>query len=195
MKRALTASLFLLLPTLALAHTGSDAGWHHGSAFLAGLAHPFTGPDHLAAMIMVGVWSMLAFRHDTRSAFVMPGAFALLLAVGGLIGFSGFNPGGVEPMIAASLLVLGLMVALRVRLPAAAGAAIVGAFAIFHGVAHGAELPAARAGAALGGMLAGTVALHLGGMALARFGLDRSVWAQRATGAGVALFGASLLLA
>lgn len=194
MKRALTAVL-LLLPALAMAHPGNDAGWHHGSAFLAGLIHPFTGLDHLAAMVMVGAWSMLAFRDQAATALVMPAAFAALLAVGGLIGFSGLALGGVEQMIAASVLVLGLMVALRVRLPAGIGAALVGAFAIFHGVAHGAELPAERATAALAGMLAGTVALHLGGMALARFGLERSVWAQRAAGVGVALFGASLLLA
>ncbi|MDP5237995.1 HupE/UreJ family protein [Uliginosibacterium sp. 31-16] len=194
MKRILIA-LCALLPALAFAHIGADAGIHHGSAFIMGLTHPFTGLDHMAAMITVGVWSMLAFRHSPRAALTAPAAFACLLLVGGLLGFAGIAFGGVEPMIAASLLVLGLMVALRVKLPAAVGALIVGAFAIFHGIAHGAELPAERAAAALSGMVLGTLILHVSGMTLARFGLERNVWLPRIAGAGVALFGLSLLTA
>ncbi|MEN3111568.1 HupE/UreJ family protein [Uliginosibacterium paludis] len=194
MKRTLIA-LSALLPAFAFAHTGHDAGMHHGSAFLEGFTHPFTGLDHLAAMITVGVWSMLSFRHSPRAALASPLAFAGLLLAGGIAGFAGVTIGGVEPMIAASLLVLGLMVALQVKLPASAGAAIVGAFAIFHGLAHGAELPAARAAAALTGMLLGTLALHASGMLIARFGLARNVWLPRLAGTGVALFGLSLLAA
>lgn len=194
MKRALLV-LTALFPALAFAHIGADAGIHHGSAFIMGFTHPFTGLDHMAAMIMVGVWSMLAFSHSPRAALVAPAAFAALLLVGGLIGFSGVSIGGVETMISASLLVLGLMVALRVKLPSLFGALIVGAFAIFHGVAHGAELPAERAAAALSGMVLGTLILHLAGMALARFGLERNVWLPRITGAAVAIFGVSLLAA
>lgn len=193
MKRTLIA-LAALLPAFAFAHTGA-IGHSHGSAFVEGFTHPFTGMDHLAAMIMVGVWSMLSFRHSPRVALVSPLAFAGLLLVGGIAGFAGLQIGGVEPMIAASLLALGLMVALRVKLPALAGAAIVGAFAIFHGLAHGAELPAARAAAALSGMVLGTLLLHASGMLLARFGLERSVWLPRIAGAGVALFGIGLLAA
>lgn len=194
MKCSLLA-LIALFPALAFAHIGADAGIHHSSAFIMGFTHPFTGLDHMAAMIMVGVWSMLSFRHAPRARLVAPAAFASLLLVGGLLGVSGMAFGGVESMIAASLLVLGLMVALRIKLPAFVGALIVGAFALFHGIAHGAELPAERAAAALSGMVLGTALLHLSGMLLARFGLERNVWLPRITGAAVALFGLSLLAA
>ena len=103
--------------------------------------------------------------------------------------------GDVEPMIPASLLVLGLMVALRVKLPATVGALLVGSFAIFHGLAHGSELPVDRPLAAISGMVLGTAALHISGMLMARFGLSRSVWLPRMMGAGVAVFGLSLLAA
>lgn len=219
MKRALIA-LAALLPALAFAHIGADAGSHHSSAFLSGFTHPFTGLDHMVAMLMVGVWSMLAsqssgspkigatptggglasagqtggsfFRHSLRSALVTPAAFASVLLLGALAGFAG-SLGGVEAMIAASLLVLGLLVALGVKLPVWAGALIAAGFAFFHGFAHGTELPAERAAAALAGMVLGTVLLHVAGMALARFGLSRNVWLPRLAGAAVAGFGAVLL--
>ncbi len=193
MKRALIA-LAALLPALASAHIGADAGSHHSSAFLSGFTHPFTGLDHMAAMLMVGVWSMLSFRHSLRSALATPAAFASVLLLGALAGFAG-SLGGVEAMIAASLLVLGLLVALGVKLPVWAGALIAAGFAFFHGFAHGTELPAERAAAALAGMVLGTVLLHVAGMALARFGLSRNVWLPRLVGAAVAGFGAVLLAA
>ncbi|MFT3737004.1 MAG: HupE/UreJ family protein [Rhodocyclaceae bacterium] len=190
MQRILLA-LAALLPTLALAHTGGDAGAHHG--FMEGFTHPFTGLDHMAAMIAVGVWSTLSFHDKGRMLWAVPAAFAGLLLIGGLASFGGLELPFVEPVIAASLVVLGLLVATRVKMPVAAGAALVGAFAIFHGVAHGSELPAEQAAAALSGMVLGTLILHLTGMALGRFVLDRHVWLPRIAGIGVALFGASLL--
>lgn len=190
MKRYILA-LAALLPTLALAHAGPDAGAHHG--FMDGFTHPFTGLDHLAAMVAVGVWSVLAFRHAGRAQWAAPAAFAGVLLIGGLLAFAGVSLPGVEPMIATSLVVLGLLVATRVQMPAAAGAALVGAFALFHGLAHGAELPVDQAVAALSGMVLGTALLHLSGMALGRFVLARQVWLPRIAGAAVTLFGASLL--
>ncbi len=196
MKRyaALLLSLFIsLFPALAFAHIGADAGIHHESAFLTGLTHPFTGLDHMAAMLMVGVWSMLAFRE--ARVWAAPASFAAMLAVGGLIGFSNSGLALVEPMIAASLIVLGLMVGLKLRLPVTLGATLVGAFAIFHGIAHGSELPAQQALTALSGMLLGTLILHLAGMGLGRFVIGRREWLPRLAGAAVALFGLSLLAA
>jgi len=184
------ALLALLLPGLALAHIGADAGIHHGSAFIEGLTHPFTGLDHMAAMVAVGLWSVLATRH----VWVMPIAFAALLLVGGLIGFTGAAIPVVEPMIAASMLVLGLLIAGRARLPLAAGAALVGAFAVFHGVAHGGELPAAQATAALTGMVIGTMVLHIAGMGLGAFVQSRNVWISRALGGGIAVLGTGFLV-
>ncbi|KAF7600211.1 MAG: urease accessory protein UreJ [Candidatus Dactylopiibacterium carminicum] len=190
MKRPL-AALVALIPTLALAHVGQDGSAHHG--FLSGFTHPFIGLDHMAAMVAVGVWTVLAFRHAGRAQWVAPSAFAGLLLVGGLLAFAGLSVPGVEPMIAASLVVLGLLVATRIRMPAIAGAGVVGAFALFHGLAHGAELPADQAVAALSGMVLGTALLHVSGMALGNFVFSRHVWLPRIAGLGVALFGSALL--
>ncbi|MBS1155916.1 MAG: HupE/UreJ family protein [Proteobacteria bacterium] len=188
--RSFAVAALALLPGLALAHIGVDAGSHHGSAFMIGLVHPFTGMDHMAAMLAVGVWSVLV----TRQVWVMPVAFAGLLLVGGLIGFSGAAVPMVEPMIAASLLVLGLLIGARVRLPLLMGAVLVGLFAVFHGVAHGSELPAAQAVAALSGMVLGTLALHLSGMVLGVLFKQRSAWYSRVLGGGIALMGAGFLV-
>lgn len=180
-----------LLPASAYAHIGDHA--HHGAAFFAGLVHPFTGLDHMGAMLAVGIWSMLALNQSQRSVWVAPIAFAAFLTIGGVLGFAGVDLPIVEPMIAASLLVLGLLVTWRVRLPLVAGVLIVGTFAIFHGIAHGSELPADQAVAALAGMVLGTMLLHAGGMALARFVLQRNTWMPRIAGGAVAMLGAGLL--
>ncbi len=185
--------LAMLLPSMAFAHIGADAGIHHGSAFIMGLAHPFTGLDHMGAMLTVGIWSMLVFNQTQHRVWVAPIAFAVFIAIGGMLGFAGVGLPIVEPMIAASLLVLGLLVAMRARLPLMAGVLIVGAFAIFHGIAHGSELSADKAVAALSGMVLATMILHLSGMALARFVLQRNVWLSRIAGGMVALLGAGLL--
>ncbi|MBT2868823.1 HupE/UreJ family protein [Chromobacterium violaceum] len=185
----LSFPLLALLPGLALAHIGSDAGIHHGSAFFMGFVHPFTGLDHFAAMLAVGVWSVLA----TRQVWAMPFAFAGLLLVGGLVGFTGAAVPAVEPMIAASLLVLGLLVCARVKMALPWGMAVVGLFAVFHGIAHGGELPAGQAVAALSGMVLGTMILHVAGMGIGAFFKRRSAWYARALGGGIALLGAGYL--
>lgn len=179
----------LLLPALALAHTG-EGTLHGHSAFFTGLLHPLTGSDHLAAMVALGVWSALA----VRPAWLAPAAFVLMLGAGALAGLAGLAVPAVEPMIAASLLVIGLLVARRQQLPLALAAALAGVFAFFHGVAHGTELATSHAVPALGGMLAGTVLLHLGGMALGRYVLHRQRVLRVASGVGVALLGSALLL-
>ena len=172
------------LPFAATAHTGADAGAHHGLA--AGLLHPFTGLDHLAAMLAVGLWSALTM---TRRLWLAPLAFVALLLVGALHG-PGLGLPAVEPMIAVSLLVLGLFVAARVKAAAPVGAFVVGAFALFHGAAHGDEL---SGGAALAGMVLATCALHSLGLVLGLRLRERSVWWTRAAGGAVALLGAVLL--
>lgn len=173
------------LPLAALAHTGADAGGHHG--LVAGLLHPLTGLDHLAAMLAVGLWS----GSTARRAWVAPLAFANLLLLGALLPLAGGQLPAVEPMIAVSLLVLGLLLAARQALPAPAAAALVGGFALFHGAAHGTEL---AGGAALAGMLASTVALHVVGLLLGRRLQHQGAGWARAAGAAVALLGGSLLL-
>ncbi|MDM0014557.1 HupE/UreJ family protein [Variovorax sp. J22P168] len=191
-RRAPLLLLAVLLPLAANAHTGADAGMHHG--FVAGFLHPLTGVDHLAAMVAVGLWSALTARRAWPDLLWAPLGFASMLCVGAVLGLGGFVLPGVEPMIAASLLVLGLLVVTQRRLPPLAAAALVGVFAVFHGAAHGMEL-AGEAGAAatLAGMLAATVLLHAAGIALGWSLRHGHRWLPRIAGAGVALLGLALL--
>ncbi|MDM0032928.1 HupE/UreJ family protein [Variovorax sp. J22P271] len=186
------ALLLAALPLAASAHTGVDAGLHHG--FLAGFMHPLTGADHLAAMVAVGLWSALTARRAWPDLLWAPLGFATMLLAGALVGLSGVQLPAVEPMIAASLLVLGLLVVTQRRLPPLAAAALVGVFAVFHGVAHGQEL-AGESGAALtlAGMLAATVLLHAAGIAAGWTLRHGHRWLPRIAGAAVALFGVALL--
>jgi urease accessory protein len=190
--RSTSLLLIAALPLAAAAHPGPDAGLHHG--FAAGLLHPLTGADHLAAMVAVGLWSALTARRAWPDLLWAPLGFALMLLVGAMLGLAGVQLPAVEPMIAASLLVLGLLVLTQKRLPALAAAASVGAFAVFHGVAHGQEL-AGDAGAALtlAGMLAATVLLHAAGMAIGWALRGSHRWMPRVAGAAVAVFGLALL--
>ncbi|OIO76675.1 MAG: urease accessory protein UreJ [Hydrogenophilaceae bacterium CG1_02_62_390] len=177
-------------PGIALAHLGNDAGLHHGSGFLAGLEHPFSGLDHLCAMVAVGIWSAMT----TRRIWLVPAAFAAMLAVGALLGADGLTLPGVEPAIAASLLIIGLLVATRVHLPGPVCAMLIGAFAVFHGLAHGTELAGATVfAAALAGILVGTMLLHLSGIGIGLTLKSRNPLSARILGGGVAMFGAVLL--
>jgi len=179
-------------PALALAHTGAAPHVHTAiDALAAGFTHPFTGLDHMAAMVALGVWSALA----TKRIWVAPLAFASALLVGALLGLAGFALPAIEPMIAASVLVLGLLVATNARLPLVAGAALAAMFALFHGVAHGAELAGPQAAWSLIGMVSATALLHGAGLAVGKLLQQRRVWAPRVAGAAVALFSASLLIA
>ncbi|WP_422085257.1 HupE/UreJ family protein [Variovorax sp.] len=180
------------LPLAASAHTGVDGGMHHG--FTTGFLHPLTGADHLAAMVAVGFWSALAARRAWPDLLWAPLAFAGMLLVGALMGLAGVQLPAVEPMIAASLLVLGLLVAARVRLPAVVAMGVVGVFAVFHGVAHGYEL-ASEEGAALtlAGMVSATVLLHVAGIAAGWALRHANAWLPRVAGAAVLGLGAALL--
>jgi urease accessory protein len=180
-----------------MAHLGTGVPHaHDGNAlasFMAGAAHPFTGLDHLAAMVSVGAWSALSLKQaHGKALFAAPAAFAGTLMVGALLGMAGLMLPGIEPMVAASLLVLGLLVATRLKLPAGLGAALVAVFALFHGLAHGQEL-GGHAAAALSGMVLSTAALHgLGmgfGLALRDQSRQPQRWLRRLAGVGVALFG------
>lgn len=181
------------LPLLASAHTGVDGAAHHDTGFMQGFLHPFTGIDHLAAMVAVGLWSALV-AHSGRATLWAPLGFAAMLLAGALLGMGGVQVPGVEPMIAASLLVIGLLVVTRLRLPGPVAAAVVGAFAVFHGVAHGHELAGEHgAAAAIAGMVAATAMLHAAGVAIGWTLRQRGAWLPRVAGAAVALFGAALL--
>lgn len=171
----------------ASAHSGGEAGY----SLLSGFAHPLTGVDHLLAMLAVGLWAGLI---GGRARIAFHAAFLGMMLVAGAWGMSGAALAGVEIGIAVSVLVLGLAIALRANPPILAGAAACAIFAIFHGHAHGAELPEAAGGLgyALGFVLA-TGALHLIGLQAAQLLTARSPLAARLAGGGVALAGLALL--
>lgn len=185
------AAALTLLPQLAFAHTG--AGDVHG--FTHGFAHPLGGLDHLLAMVTVGIF---AYQLGGRALWAVPATFVALMAVGGALGISGIDVPFVELGIALSVVVLGAAVAFGVKAPLAAAMAIVGFFALFHGHAHGAEMPADASGLAYGlGFMSATALLHLAGlglgMAIGRFGEAHGEKFVRGAGAAVAVAGVGLL--
>ena len=167
------------------------SGWPHMD-FVSGLYHPFSGLDHILAMVAIGLW---AAQLGGQALWRVPVAFVLGMAIGGMAGFLALPLAGVEPGIAGSVLILGLLVAWAARLPLVASMALAGCFAVFHGYAHGGEM-AAEASAwwySVGFILA-TAALHLSGIAMAlatRQG--RSAPWLRVGGAAIAASGVWLL--
>jgi urease accessory protein len=182
------ASLF---PTAALAHTGID----HTHGFMQGFGHPLGGVDHLLAMVTVGVF---AWQLGARARWLLPITFVLVMAAGGMLGRAAVAVPFVELAIAASVIVLGAIVALRVKAPVAVAMAVVGLFAVFHGHAHGTEMPLETSGAAYAaGFLLATASLHAGGIALGfligRTGESLGRHTFRLGGALVALAGVVIL--
>jgi urease accessory protein len=179
------------MATAAQAHTEGAAGI--GGDLLAGMLHPLLGLDHLVAMVAVGLWG--AFL-GAPAIWLLPVVFPLVMAFGGVLGMAHVPLPSVEVGIAFSGMVLGLMVALAARPPLWVAALIVGAFAIFHGHAHGAELPAAASPLAYSaGFVVSTGLLHVAGIALGalvRWPLGR--WVVRGVGALIALVGLAFLV-
>jgi urease accessory protein len=176
-----------LLPAAAGAHPGTIAE-HAGQVpgFVDGFLHPFTGLDHLGATLAVGLWSA---RNPSR-VWAAPAAFLACLVIGALASRLGLLLPDVEPMIAFSLLALGLLLASRTYVTPALAALLVGGFAFFHGAAHGVELAAP---VALSGMLCATALLLVAGTAIGGALRQRSPWWTRGTGVALALFGIAQL--
>jgi urease accessory protein len=167
----------------AFAHPGT-----HIEGLSAGFTHPFTGLDHLIAMVVVGVWA--AFLGG-RALWAVPASFVALLGVGAALGAHGATLPGVEHMIAASVFALGLLVAFQTRVATGWAMALVGGFALFHGFAHGAEIPAAAHGAVFGlGFIASTIVLHVAGIGLGMLAANPRL--QRWLGAATAATGLAL---
>lgn len=181
----------ILGTTPALAHVGAD-GHVHGSGFVAGFLHPLFGLDHVLAMVAVGLWAGLV---GGRAVLAWPLAFVALMAVGGVAGYAGMGLPAVETWIAASVVVLGLLVAGRIAAPLALGILVCGVFAFFHGHAHGEELPNGVSTLGYGvGFLLATALLHAAGIALALgAALRLPVVATRIAGLAVAIAGVGLL--
>lgn len=173
----------------ALAHTGVG----HTAGFVHGFGHPITGLDHVLAMVAVG---LLAARLGGKALWLVPLSFMGMMAVGGLLGFAGASVPLVELGIGVSVLILGGLVAADVRMPTALAMGLVAFFAIFHGYAHGAEVPADAGGSAyIAGFITATGLLHLAGIAigLAAGRLLSSNLASRVAGAAIAVTGVALL--
>ncbi|MXU66046.1 HupE/UreJ family protein [Oceanomicrobium pacificus] len=151
-------ALLALVADPALAHSGDG----YGGGFIAGFTHPILGWDHVAAMVAVGLWG--AFL-GAPAIWILPIVFPLVMAFGAVLGILGVPVPAVETGIALSAVVLGLMILFAVKPPIWVAAVIVGAFAIFHGYAHGTELPATvNAFAYAVGFVISTGLLHLIGI-------------------------------
>lgn len=188
-RRAAFAFL-LVVPGLALAHIGQG---DVSGGFLAGLEHPVLGLDHVVAMVSVGIWGA---QLRQPAIWVLPVTFPMVMSFGGILGGLGVPIPGIEIGIALSAIVLGGMIAFEARPPLWVAGAIVAVFAIFHGYAHGAELPeSANAISYAMGFVIATGSLHALGILIGV--INKWTWgakALRAAGVAVSLCGAYFLV-
>ena len=190
--RRLSLAALLAVPvaafsTAALAHVGD----HSHMTFAEGLSHPFTGVDHMLAMVAVGLWASQLGR---RAMVLLPLLFPAVMAIGATIGVSGPDMPWVEIGIAASVLVLGAAVAFALRPSLAVSAALIAVFALLHGYSHGVELPASVSGLTFGiGFVAATLVLHTIGIAIG-LAANRVPVRHMAQVAGGAIAAAGVLL-
>ena len=191
MPKVLLALLVTLTPSLALAHVGvgETSGVAHG------FMHPVSGFDHILAMVAVG---LLAVHLGGRALWLVPLSFVAMMAFGGVLGMAGIGLAYVEIAIGFSVVVLGIIVATRVNPPVAIAMALVGLFAIFHGHAHGAEMPETASGLAYGvGFILATALLHAVGIGvgilLGKAGQRYSRTISQIAGGAMALAGVAML--
>ncbi len=157
----------LVLAIVALVTASAPAFAHldpveHGS-FAAGLSHPFFGLDHILAMVAVGLWAALL---GGRAAWLVPTAFVGTMMLGFAVALAGLGLPFVEPVIAASVVVIGLLTLVALQVPTGVGMAMVGFFAFFHGYAHGGELGDAGALSFCAGFAVATAILHAAGVGI-----------------------------
>ncbi|MDA4844060.1 HupE/UreJ family protein [Hoeflea sp. E7-10] len=193
--RTSTLCAAVILPLLlwgqpAAAHT-EDPGFVGG--FMSGFSHPFYGWDHVLAMVAVGLWGAFLGR---PAIWILPIVFPLIMAFGGVLGIAGVPLPAVEAGIAASSVVLGVLIALALRSPLWIAIIVVGCFGIFHGHAHGTELPSANSPITYSiGFVLATGLLHLFGIAFGLLiGVPGGRLAVRTAGAAIAVGGLSFLL-
>ena len=184
---AIIALIAVFFATPAFAHLNPE---EHGS-FMAGFSHPLFGLDHILAMVAVGLWAALL---GGRSVWLVPAAFVGTMMAGFAVALAGLGLPFVEPVIAASVVVIGLLALVALQVPTIAGMAMVGVFAFFHGYAHGGELGEAGAMPFCVGFSMATALLHAAGITLG-IGMGRVAggptgrWITRAAGGLTALGG------
>jgi urease accessory protein len=196
MNRFLGLTFVTILATTLLGAPGAEAHLlgEQGAGFAAGILHPLSGLDHLLAMLAVGIW---AAQLGGRAVWAVPAAFVGAMLAGGLLAIAGIALPLVEPGILGSVMLFGLLIATAARVPTALGMAIVGLFALFHGHAHGTELPqAANPALYAAGFVIATATLHAAGLALA-FLTARVApkMAVRVAGGAIAATGVALVAA
>jgi urease accessory protein len=185
-KRLFLTATLLPAATPAFAHVGVGPT----SGLAAGFAHPLTGVDHLTVMVAVGLWAALK---GGRALWAWPAAFVGVMLVGGALGMAHVPIPFVEPAILASVVALGILVAIAADLPVWSGAVVVALFAFFHGHAHGTEVPETVSGIEyVAGFAAATALLHGVGIAIALLLGQRMRPLVRLAGAGCALVGVAL---
>lgn len=188
----LVTILLLGASNTAFAHPGHDV-----SGLAAGLMHPFSGLDHLLAMVAVGLWAAQSDRSNQRGGrkiWLLPATFMTMLAVGAGVAMHWQSLPLVEAGIATSVLALGLLIALSMQLPSSLSVAITALFGLLHGCAHGLELPESAAPAAYAlGFLAATATLHLSGIAVGVVTRQRYAALAKMLGVVIAACGAYLL--
>lgn len=183
------ASMAILMLGAASAHAHPG---HGTQDFAAGLAHPFGGLDHLLAMIAVGVWSAAGLPAGRRATG--PGVFLAMLLVGALAAKVGIQLPGVEVAIAASVAVLGAMLLMGTRCGLLPGLLLIATAALFHGLAHGAEMLSGQAFAAYaGGFVLGSTALHGAGLVAGATLARLPAWTSRAMASLMATTGLLML--
>lgn len=189
--RTAAAAVLAAAPTAALAHVGVG----ETSGFVHGFSHPIGGLDHVLALVLVGIF---AWQLGGRALWLVPTTFVAVMVVGGALGIAGIDVPFVEIGIALSVAVLGAAVAFGVKAPAAAAMGLVAVFAIFHGHAHGAEMPEDAGGVAYAaGFMLATALLHVAGIGLGygigRIGERHGPAVVRLAGAAASVAGIGLL--
>jgi urease accessory protein len=188
----LTTILLLGASSTAFAHPGHDV-----SGFAAGLMHPFSGMDHLLAMVAVGLWAAQgnAGKNGKRKIWLLPATFMTMLVAGAGIAMQWQSLPMVEAGIATSVLSLGLLIMLSLQFPVALSVVVTSVFGLFHGYAHGLELSQSAAPAEYAlGFLAATATLHLSGIAVGLAMRQRDSMLSRLLGSVIALSGIYLLV-
>lgn len=192
MKKILLICLLMGFSSLVFAHPGHELVGNGLESAYAGFMHPLTGWDHLLVMLAIGIW---ASKLGGKARWQLPLTFLSIMTLGAVLGLAGITLSGVETAIAASVMAMGLLLAINLPIPAISRIGIVAIFAVFHGMAHGVELHSQQSYAVLAGMLVATALLHAAGLLFASRRLNLANGIQTALAWGIALAGGYMLVA